>query len=136
MSTYFTDMTETSCTLRMSHRRMCIDEVAHPPEVIPPFHTIVGNVFALSCELMHRLIIAPEDGKRRLLLLNDRSLRLASVDMSGDRSTHCFDLIRGLRNSLDFEAAENGSWKDIPVLVPETRGKKRSAPEEDGRNTN
>ncbi|KAI4663011.1 uncharacterized protein J4E79_004323 [Alternaria viburni] len=117
-------------------RRMCIDEVANPPDVIPPFHTIVGNVFALSCELLHRLIVAPEDSKRLQLLLNDRSLRMASVDMSGDLSPECFDQIRGLRNSLDFEAAENGSWKDIPVLVPETRGKKRSAPEEDGRNTN
>ena len=115
---------------------MCIDEVANPPDVIPPFHTIVGNVFSYSCELLHRLIIAPEDGKRVLLLLNDRSLRTASVDMSGDLSPECFDLIRGLRNYLDFEAAENGSWKDIPVLVQETRDKKRSAPEEDGRNTN
>ncbi|KAI4699013.1 hypothetical protein J4E81_004904 [Alternaria sp. BMP 2799] len=112
-------------------RRMCTDEVANPPDVIPPFHTIVGNVFSYSCELLHRLIIAPEDGKRVLLLLNDRSLRMASVDMSGDRSTECFELIRGLRNSLDFGAAGNGSWKDIPVLVPETRGKKRSMPQED-----
>jgi len=129
-------MIETSCKLLISHRRMCIDEVANPPEVIPPFHTIVGNVFAYSCELLHRLIVGPEDSKRLQKLLNDRSLRMASIDMSGDPSPECYDLIRGLRNSLDFGAAGNGSWKDIPVLVPETRGKKRSAPEEDGRNTN
>jgi len=115
---------------------MCIDEVANSPDVIPPFHTIVGNVFSYSCELLHRLVFVPEDSKRLQMLLNDRSLRMANVEMSSDLSPHCFDLIRGLRNYLDFEAAENGSWKDIPVLVQETRDKKRSAPEEDGRNTN
>jgi hypothetical protein len=89
-----------------------------------------------ACELLARLVIGPEEAKRRNYCLNDRTLRVMLTTLGSDQSRECWELIRGLHDRLGFarEPVRCGDWVDVPVLVP-GQGRKRaredSADEED-----
>ena len=95
---------------------------------VPDHLNMEGNLWVNACALIHMHIVGPNQSKRVEMLLDDRSRRMAAYDLWSDMKSTCLTRIRALHVDLRFhEAAEYGTWTQIPVLIPGTNGRKRPA---------
>jgi hypothetical protein len=100
---------------------------------VPDFRDMQGNLWINACALIDLHIVGPNQSKRREMLLDDRSRRMAAYDLGSwsDRKSTCLTRIRALHIDLKFhEDPEFGTWTETPVLIPGSKGRKRPMEEQ------
>ncbi|RYN70689.1 hypothetical protein AA0117_g10307 [Alternaria alternata] len=100
---------------------------------VPDFKDMQGNLWINACALIDLHIVGPNQSKRREMLLDDRSRRMAAYDLGSwsDRKSTCLTRIRALHIDLKFhEDPEFGTWTETPVLIPGSKGRKRPMEEQ------
>jgi hypothetical protein len=121
-------------------RRLAIDEVPTDPpaegqEMIPPWVTMQMNHWAHACDILAKMVIAPQESIRQEVAQIDISIRSTAAAAWRDWPKDAYAAIRGLHKALGFDNARYGSWKDVPILQTAHQGVKRRLPAFDGART-